>query len=118
MKNFEKGRSTIVGTIKGGTPFKKSKDYIGNYKKGEMVVKGYLKTHSDTYGKDQYSLYIEYKKVTILLNVPYWYGSKLEQDFVEQNVEPEEYFEGASIKSIESFKTKFNTESVNITIWD
>lgn len=118
MKNFEKGKSTIIGSIKEGTPFKKVKDYVGKYKKGKFLVQGFLKTHSKKYNKDQYSLYCVLDGVTILLNVPYWYGSQLEDDFTDEDVTPEEYFEGASIKEISTFETKYHTESINITIYE
>ena len=117
MKNFTSERSTVIGNIEKGTPFKKAKDFVGKYKDGEFFVLGFIKTHSDMYDKDQYSLYVLYQGEKFLMNVPNWYGSKLEYDFNVSKLTPEEYFNNACIDTIKTFKTKYNTESINITIY-
>lgn len=117
MKNFTNENSTIIGTIDANTLFKKSKDFIGKYDMGEMQVLGYIKTHSDMYDKDQYSIYVNYQNEKFMINVPSWYGKKLEEDFKKQNITPEEYFEDAYVKEIQEFDTKYNTKSVNIVIY-
>lgn len=117
MKNFTNTNSTIIGTIEKGTPYKKAKDFVGKYGLDDMRVLGYIKTHSDMYDKDQYSLYVDYQGNKILMTVPSWYGQKLEEDFKAQNINPEEYFNGAYIKEITEFDTKYNTKSINIIIY-
>ena len=118
MINFTSNKSTVIGKIKVNTPFKKAKDFIGSYEKGSMKVMGYLKTHSDMYDKDQYSLYVNFEGNYIFINVPTWYGERLDRDFQSSNLTADEYFENASIKEIQTFKTKFNTESVNVVIYE
>lgn len=117
MKNFTAGKSTIIGTIEKDTPFKKAKDFVGEYSEKEMRVLGYIKTHSDMYNKDQYSLYVDYQNSKMLLNVPSWYGEKLEEDFNESGIAPDRYFANAYIRKIETFQTKYNTASLNILIY-
>lgn len=116
MKNYEAGKKTIVCAIPEGTEYKKAKDFLGDYEKGSMKVLGYIKTHSVLYDKDQYSLFVDYEGNKILLNVPAWYGSKLEADFEKSGQTAEEFFD-TSVKSIVTFATKFNNESVNILVY-
>ena len=116
MKNF-KGGSTLIGQIPEGLEFEKIKDYVGKYEKGEFVIFGYLKTHSDKYNRDNYSLYCELKGQPKLLNVPGWYGSQLEEDFKAEGGNPEEYFKDAFIEIIEPYDTK-SGQSVSIQIYE
>lgn len=126
MKNYAIGKSTISGNgkIDENATYVKAKDYVGTYEGPKYVwVLGFIKTHSNTYDKDQYSLYCrDYVNGDkyILMNVPAWYGLKLEQDFdknvINGNMSTDEFFDNTVIKKIELFKTKFNTESVNIII--
>lgn len=125
MKNYSNGNSTLIGTIDESTRFEKSANYVGDWAEGEMQILGYLKTHSELYNKDQYSLYIHHvsgtgkKKIDeyILMNVPYWYGTKLANDFHKSGQSAEQYFENSYVKNISSFMTKYNTASYNITIY-
>lgn len=116
MKNF-KGGSTLIGQIPEGLEFEKAKDYIGTYEKGDFAVLGYLKTHSDKYNRDNYSLYCELKGAAKLINVPAWYGSQLEEDFRAEGSNAEVYFKDAFIKTIEPYNTK-SGESVSIEIYE
>lgn len=118
MKNYSRGRGTLIGEIPEGTEFKKIADYVGTYKKDQFKILGYLKTHSDLYNKDSYSLFCDLKGEKILLNVPEWYGSQLSQDFLDSKQEPEEFFAGASIKEISTWETKFKNNSYNIEIYE
>lgn len=118
MKNFSSGKSTIVGQIPEGTPFTKAKEFLGNYAKGDMQVLGFIKTKSEMYNKDQYALFVKKGKEHMLMDVPTWYGSALEDDFVDEGSNATEYFKDAFIESIEEFDTKYNTKSVNINIYD
>lgn len=118
MKNFKSGKSTIVGQIPENTPYTKAKEFIGTYKSGEMQVLGFLKTKSEMYNKDQYALLIKKGKDFMLMDVPNWYGSNVEDDFCDSEQTAEEYFKDAFIKEISEFDTKFNTKSVNIEIYE
>ena len=117
MRNFKKGgKSTIAIQLPETMEFKKTADYVGDYKKGEFKIHGFLKTHSDLYNKEQYSLVCEYKKKVFFMNVPSWYGSRLETDFEESGETAETYFGGVSVAMIEEFTTKYNTTSYNVVI--
>lgn len=118
MKNYSKGKGTLIGEIPEGTQFEKIADYVGPYNEGQFKVLGYLKTHSDLYNKPSYSLYCDLDGKKILLNIPTWYGSQLEEDFLESKQEPEEFFGGASIKEITTWETKFKNNSYNIEIYE
>ena len=59
---------------------------------------------------------IEYKGEKMMLDIPYWYGRKVEEDFLSSNQTPEEFFGGESIKTISTFKTQYNTDSVSIEL--
>ena len=118
MKNFTSGKSTVIGNIEKNTPFKKAKDFVGNYEYGQFYVLGFIKTHSDMYDKDQYSLYCLYQGEKFLMNVSNWYGIKLEEDFNNNNTTAEEYFKDACVKEIKEFKTKYNTNSINIIVYE
>lgn len=118
MKNYSRGKGTLIGEIPEGTEFEKIADYVGSYKKDQLKVLGYLKTHSDLYNKPSYSLFCDHKGKKILLNVPAWYGSQLEEDFLESKEYPEEFFGGASIKEISTWETKFKNNSYNIEIYE
>ena len=118
MKNFSSGKSTIVGQIPENTPYTKAKEFLGTYDQGQMQVLGFIKTKSEMYNKDQYALFIKKEKDHMLMDVPSWYGSALEDDFKESGQNASEYFKDAFIKEISEFETKFNTKSVNITIYE
>lgn len=117
MKNYSRGKGTLIGEIPEGTKFEKIADYVGPYKEGQFKVLGYLKTHSDLYNKPSYSLFCDLDGKKILMNVPAWYGAQLEQDFQESKQGPEEFF-GASIKEITTWETKFKNNSYNIEIYE
>ena len=110
-------KSIIIGSIDNNATFKKINDYVGRYDEGEFIIFGYIKTHSDMYNKDQYSLYTKLKDEYILLNVPSWYGVALESDFKASGENAETYFNNCSIKEIRTFTTKYNTDSYNIEIF-
>ena len=122
MKNFSNKKSkTLIKEVPDTTPFIKIKDLFPKerqFEKGDVHILGYIKVHSKMYDKDQYSLLINYKGVDYFLNVPSWYGSSLEEDFKASEQTAEQYFEGAYIKEIEEFETKFNNNSMNIVIYE
>lgn len=118
MKNYSKGKSTLIGEIPEKCEFKKISDFVGSYNPGELKILGYLKTHSELYDKDSYNLFIERGKEKFFLGVPAWYGKKLESDFKESGETPETFFGGASVQNIETFKTKFGNDSYNIIIFE
>lgn len=129
MRNYteEKNASTIAGKIKEGTKFTKPSDFVGSYGKGQLGIKGYLKTHSEKYDKDQYSLYIErpqgvavdnMDEASMLMNIPSWYGERLEEDFKNSKLSAEEYFADAFIKEIIQFDTRYGNPSYNIKIYE
>ena len=117
MKNFKNNKGTLIGQIPEGLEFEKSKDYFGKYEKGDFAVLGYLKTKSEKYKTDCYSLYCDLKGVKKLLNVPSWYGSQLEEDFLAEGGDPETYFKDAYIETIEELDTN-KGKSVSITIYE
>lgn len=119
MKNFTRGggKSSIIGQIPENTPFTKAKEFIGEYKQGEMIIKGILKTFSEKFGKNQYSLLILKKKDYMFMDVPEWYGESVYDDFMDSPESAAEYF-NCSISSIEEFETKYNTKSVDIKIYE
>ena len=116
MKNF-KGGSTLIGQIPEGIEFEKIKDYVGTYEKGDVVIQGYLKTHSEKYNRDNYSLYVLFKGTPKLLNVPGWYGSQLEEDFRAEGGNAEEYFKDVFLNMVEPYSTK-SGDSVSIEIYE
>lgn len=124
MNNFAIGNNTISGNgkINDAAKFVKAKDYVGTYEGPKYIfVLGFIKTHSDTYNKDQYSLYCQDMNTNeyLLMNVPEWYGKKLSEDFfknVPSKMTCDQYFDNVVIKKIETFRTKFNTDSVNIIV--
>lgn len=119
MKNFNQGKSTIIGTIEEGALFEKARGYVGKYDKGQINILGYLKTKSTNFpGTFNYSLYVEFADRKFLMNVPSAYGEALESDFLASDQTAEEYFGGASIKEIRQFTTKFNTTSFDISIYE
>lgn len=118
MRNFKSGKSSIVGQIPENTPYTKAKEFVGTHKQGEMQVLGFIKTKSEMYKKDQYALLIKKGKDYMLMDVPNWYGSNLEDDFCDSEQTAEEYFKDAFIKEISEFDTKYNTKSVNIEIYE
>lgn len=117
MKNFKNNKGTLIGQIPEGVEFEKSKDYIGKYEKGDVAVLGYLKTKSDKFKTDNYSLYVEFKGQPKLLNVPGWYGKQLEEDFLSEGGDPESYFKDAFIETIEPIETQ-RGESISISIYE
>lgn len=118
MKNFNAKKSTIGIQLPNKPDFVRAKDFVGKYKKGEMQVCGYIRTHSELYNKDSFSLAVIYKNEGLFLNVPAWYGEQLEDDFVDSGQDAEEYFADSYVKEISTFTTKFNTESVRITVYE
>lgn len=136
MKNFvneENKRSTIAnGKIDESATFVKAMDYVGEYEQDQLCIRGFMKTKSEQYG-DQYVLYVEdYREAHdahpedptdstvegvkyLLMNIPKWYGAKIEEDFQASGQSADEYFWAASIKAIKKWKTKFGTYSLNIT---
>lgn len=124
MRNIKRGNSSIAGEIKEGTPFVKVKDFVGIYDEGALLVKGIIKTHSDAYNRDTYSLYIERAKLipgidepTMLMNVPEWYGSEILADFNQSRQTAEEYF-NTSIQEIKEVKTKYNTTTYEVVVFE
>lgn len=117
MKNFKNNKGTLIGQIPEGVEFEKSKDYVGSYEKGDIQVLGYLKTKSDKYKTDNYSLYVDFKGKKKLLNVPTWYGKQLEEDFIQEGGDPESYFKDAFIKTIEPLATG-KGDSISIEIYE
>ena len=118
MKNFKGGKSTMIVQIPEGVEFEKAKDYVGKYEKGDMVIMGYLKTKSEKYKTDNYSLYVIYKNQHKLLNVPGWYGRALEEDFIAEGSDAEKYFDNAYIKEIAPMSTKNGNDTINIDIYE
>ena len=125
MKNFSSGgSSTISGSIIEGTKFTKCRDFVGTYDKDALKIKGYLNSHSSNFNKDSYSLYIERTKpvkgmdeASMLMNVPEWYGRKLEEDFRSSGQSADEYFD-TSLKEVVKFKTNnYNTDSYDIVVY-
>lgn len=124
MKNFSSGVSTISGTIIDGTKYVKCKDFVGVYDQDALMIKGFIKSHSDKFNKDTYSLYIERVKsvpgideVSMLMNVPEWYGRKLEEDFRSSGQTAEQYFD-TSLKEVSEVKTKnYNTTTYDIIVY-
>lgn len=117
MKNFRNNKGTLIGQIPEGIEFEKSKDYVGSYKMGDVQVLGYLKTKSEKYKTDNYSLYVDFKGTKKLLNVPAWYGKQLEEDFLAEGGNPEDYFKDAFIHTIEPIETS-KGDSVAIEIFE
>lgn len=127
MKNYHNATtSTTVRKIPDSVKFQKITDLFPTLSVESPVtfppekwsILGYIKTHSDMYDKDQYSLYIAEGSNEYLINVPSWYGSSLEDDFKESKQTAEEFFNGAYLKEITMFKTKYNKPSYNITIYE
>lgn len=120
MKNFGKGTSTVIGSVPENTPYKKAKEMYGKYEKGQLTIYGYLKTHSEKYNRDGYVLCCKYIGNDVLVNIPEWYGKKLEADFLQSGQTPEEYFDNGnvSIELIEPFDTQNGNQSVSIMIFE
>lgn len=120
MKNFGKGTSTVIGEIPEGTPYKKAKDMLGKYEKGQLTVYGFIKTHSERYNRDGYCLACKFLGEDMLMNVPEWYGVKLAADFAASGQTAEEYFNNGtdSIEMIEPFTTNNGNQSVTITVYE
>ena len=122
MKNYSNKKSRTLSKEAGeNTPFIKIKDLFGDrktFEKGEVTIHGFIKVRSKLYDKDQYSLLVTYKGVDYFLNVPTWYGAAVEEDFGNSGQTAEDFFEGASIKKIEEFETKFKNNTVNIVIYE
>lgn len=127
MKNYSnEAKSTTIEKINEGANFVKITDLFPNIDENNPVncgrdaikILGYLKTHSAVYNKDQYALYVNFNGVYYLLNVSTWYGKRLEKDFNESGLTAADFFKDVSISSIEAFKTKFNTLSYNIKIFE
>lgn len=118
MKNFSSGKSTLIGQIDSSVKFEKGTEYAGKYEKGQFKVLGYLKTFSEKFKTDQYSLFVELGDVKFLMNVPKWYGEELDDDFVDSEQSAEEYFKDAFIEKIETYTTDYGTTSIRITIYE
>lgn len=118
MKNFSSGKSTLIGQIDSSVKFEKGTEYAGKYEKGQFKVLGYLKTFSEKFKTDQYSLFVELGDVQFLMNVPKWYGEALAEDFQNSGQTAEEYFKDAFIEKIETYTTDYGTTSIRITIYE
>lgn len=137
MKNYKStGNSSIEGEIPEQMFYVKAKDLLGTYEKGDLQIMGFLKTKSQLYNRDQYCLFIKYntKKAFpaimnermasgvnheyFFLNVPEWYGKRLEEDFRESDETAEEFFKDAYIEVIEELTTNKNSNTVNILIFE
>lgn len=121
MQNYSNRKPTLSREIDETASFEKCVNMLGEYKKDALTIHGYFKNKSEKFNKYQYSLYIiahnKKDETHILLNVPSWYGAKLEEDFLASGQTAEEFFEGNSIKEIVEFETKFGTDSYNIVIY-
>ena len=137
MKNYKStGRSSVVGKIPEQMYYVKAKDILGEYEKGELQVLGFLKTKSQLYNRDQYCLFIKCSTTKMIpaivnermaagvdhpyffLNVPEWYGKRLEEDFKDADVPAEEFFKDAFIEFIEELSTNKNSNTINILIYE
>jgi hypothetical protein len=137
MKNYKStGRSSVVGEIPEQMFYVKAKDMLGHYDKGDLQVLGFLKTKSQLYNRDQYCLFIKYNTDKafpaimnerlkagvnhpyIFLNVPEWYGKRLEEDFQSEEVAAEEFFKDAFIEIIEELTTNKNSNTIDILIYE
>lgn len=127
MKNYSnEAKSTTIEKINEGANFVKITDLFPNidennpvnFGKDALKILGYLKTHSAVYNKDQYALYVNFNGVYYLLNVSTWYGKRVEDDFIKSGLTAADFFKDVSISTIEAFKTKFNTLSYNIKIFE
>ena len=120
MKNLGKCNSTVIGQIPEGTPYKKAKELYGEYERGQLTIYGYLRTHSDKYNRDGYVLCCKLNGEDFFMNVPEWYGKKLEADFQQSGQTAEQYFENGtvSIELIEPFETQNGNQSVSIMVYE
>ena len=118
MKNFSSGKSTLIGQIDSSVHFEKGIDFAGEYEKGQFKVLGYLKTFSEKFKVNQYSLLVILGDVQFLMNVPKWYGEDLAEDFQNSGQTAEEYFKDTFIEKIETYTTKYGTTSIRITIYE
>lgn len=137
MKNYKStGRSSIVGEIPEQMYYVKAKDMLGHYNKGDLQVLGFLKTKSQLYNRDQYCLFIKYNPDVAIpavmnermatgvdhtyffLNVPEWYGKRLEEDFQSEDTTAEQFFVGAYIETIEELPTNKNSNTIDILIYE
>ena len=124
MRNIRRGKSSVVGEIKEGTSYTKVKDFVGVYDEGALLVRGIIKSHSDTYNRDTYSLYIVRAKLvpgidepTMLMNVPEWYGAQQLEDFNQSGQTAEEFF-NTSIQEIKEVKTKNNNTTYEVVVFE
>lgn len=126
MRNYTARKNTFIGRLDKDIPFVKKGEVVGNWEKGKLRCRGFLRTHSERFNKDQYSLFIESteghiagtKSNAVLLNVPTWYGEQLEDDFTDSGLLAEDFFKDAWIKSIEMQDTKYGTKTAVITIYE
>lgn len=137
MKNYKStGRSSIVGDIPEQMYYVKAKDMLGHYHKGDLQVLGFLKTKSQLYNREQYCLFIKYNPDVVIpavmnermktgvdhtyffLNVPEWYGKRLEEDFQSEGTTAEQFFVGAYIETIEELPTNKNSNTIDILIYE
>lgn len=137
MKNYKStGKSSVVGEIPEQMYYVKAKDILGEYEKGELQVLGFLKTKSQLYNRDQYCLFIKCNTTKVIpaivnermaagvdhpylfLNVPEWYGTRLEEDFKSEDVPAEEFFKDAFIEIIEELPTDKGNNTIDILIYE
>lgn len=137
MKNYKStGRSSVVGEIPEQMYYVKAKDMLGHYDKGDLQVLGFLKTKSQLYNREQYCLFIKFNKDKafpavmnermatgvdhhyFFLNVPEWYGKRLEEDFKGEDTTAEEFFKDAYIETIEELPTNKNSNTIDILIYE
>lgn len=137
MKNYKStGKSSVVGEIPEQMYYVKAKDILGHYEKGELQVLGFLKTKSQLYNREQYCLFIKgnlNKMIPAIvnermaagvdhpyffLNVPEWYGKRLEEDFKDEDVPAEDFFKDAFIETIEELPTNKNSNTIDILIYE
>ena len=137
MKNYKStGKSSVVGEIPEQMYYVKAKDILGEYEKGELQVLGFLKTKSQLYNREQYCLFIkgnlnkmipaivngrmaaEVDHPYFFLNVPEWYGKRLEEDFKSEDTTAEEFFKDAFIEFIQELPTNKNSNTIDILIYE
>ena len=100
-------------------------EFVGSYEPGQITVHGFIKTKSNLYNKDQFVLVVKMDDSVIIsgveeniffMNIPAWWGKKLEDDFRESGKSSTEYFTGVSITSVEAEKSKYNNTTYNIEL--
>lgn len=124
-KNF---KVTIIGELGDykNPDWCKLADLEGNYAKYVLKVNGFFTKHNDY--ADEYAKGLDKVNIFLILTntetdknyfvkVPHGLGVKIVEDRDAFDGDIEEYLDGASIKSIRSFKTKYGSKSANYTLW-